>query len=37
MRSLTSGAQVVKASLIDGGEQTFSQEKIFTVDKFEII
>lgn len=29
--------QVAKATLIEGGETTFSQEKILTVDKYEIV
>jgi len=29
--------KVVKANLVEGGEQSFSQEKILTVDKYEII
>ena len=29
--------QVTKATLVDGGDQTFSQEKILTVEKYEIV
>ena len=29
--------QVAKATLVEGGDTTFSQEKILTVDKYEIV
>jgi hypothetical protein len=29
--------QVAKATLVEGGDQSFSQEKILTVDKYEVV